>query len=69
MDVCLARPAVRGLDDGRIVGFRLTGDISGGGILRSMLWRGDDVRRFGTALARPGFSIGELVIAAAGPAR
>lgn len=52
------------LDDGRIVGFRLTGEISGGGLLRSLMWRGDDVRRFGTRIATPGFGVGEVVLPA-----
>ena len=42
------------LDDGRIVGFRFAGDISGGGLLRSFLLRGEDVRRFGRDLVRAG---------------
>jgi nitrite reductase (NADH) large subunit len=50
------------LDDGRVVGFRFTGDVSGGGLLRSMLLRGDNVRRFGRRLAAPGFGIGEIVL-------
>jgi NAD(P)H-nitrite reductase large subunit len=54
------------VDDGRIVGFRFTGDVSGGGILRSFMWRGEDVRRFGDRIARPGFGIGELVLRAVG---
>ena len=43
------------LDGGRIVGFRFTGEIAGGGLLRSLLLRGDDVRRFGRRLVLPGF--------------
>jgi NAD(P)H-nitrite reductase large subunit len=50
--------------DGRVVGFRLTGDISGGGFLRTLLARGDDVRRFGSRLARPGLGVGDLVLGA-----
>ncbi len=52
------------LDDGRVVGFRFAGDISGGGLLRSLMWRGDDVRRYGTTLVRPGFGVGEIVMPA-----
>jgi NAD(P)H-nitrite reductase large subunit len=52
------------LDDGRIVGFRFSGDISGGGLLRSMMWRRDDVRRHGRQLARPGFGVADLVLPA-----
>ena len=52
------------LDGGRVVGFRFAGDISGGGLLRSFLLRGEDVRRFGRRLVRPGFGMGEIVLPA-----
>jgi nitrite reductase (NADH) large subunit len=52
------------LDAGRIVGIRLAGDISGAGLLRSLMLRGDDVRRFSDGLVEPGFSEAELVLAA-----
>ncbi len=52
--------------DGRIMGFRLTGDISGGGLLRSLMWLGEDVRRYGDRVARPGLTVGERVLAAIG---
>ena len=52
------------LDEGRVVGFRFAGEISGGGLLRSLLLRGDDVRRFGSRLVTPGFGIGEVVLPA-----
>jgi nitrite reductase (NADH) large subunit len=52
------------LDDGRVVGFRFAGDISGGGLLRSFLMRGEDVRRFGSRLAQPGFGMSDLVLPA-----
>lgn len=51
------------LVDGRVTGFRFTGEVSGGGLLRSLMWRGDDVRRFGSRIASPRFGIGELVLA------
>jgi nitrite reductase (NADH) large subunit len=54
------------LRDGRVVGFRFAGEIAGGGLLRSFLLRGEDVRRFGRRLVRPGFSVGEVVLRAAG---
>ncbi len=54
------------LDDGRIVGFRFTGEISGGGLLRSFLLRGEDVRRFGRRLVMPGFGMSEIVLPVAG---
>ena len=47
-----------------IVGFRFAGDISGGGLLRSFLLRGEDVRRFGRRLVEPGFGMGEIVLPA-----
>jgi nitrite reductase (NADH) large subunit len=50
------------LDEGRIVGFRLTGDISGGGFLRSFLVRGEDVRKYGRRVAMPGFGVGDVVL-------
>ncbi len=52
------------LADGRIVGFRLAGDIRAGGVLRSLLLRGDDVRHFGRRLADPRFGIADLVLSA-----
>ena len=52
------------LDDGRVVGFRFAGDISGGGLLRSFLLRGEDVRRFGRRLVQPGFGMSEVVLPA-----
>jgi NADPH-dependent 2,4-dienoyl-CoA reductase/sulfur reductase-like enzyme len=52
------------LDDGRIVGFRFAGEISGGGLLRSFLLRGEDVRRFGRRLVVPGFGMSEIVLPA-----
>jgi NADPH-dependent 2,4-dienoyl-CoA reductase/sulfur reductase-like enzyme len=54
------------LDDGRVVGFRFTGEISGGGLLRSFLLRGEDVRRFGRRLVMPGFGMSEIVLPVAG---
>jgi nitrite reductase (NADH) large subunit len=52
------------LTDGRIVGFRLAGDVSAGGVLRSLLLRGDDVRHFGPRLADPRFGIADLALSA-----
>jgi NADPH-dependent 2,4-dienoyl-CoA reductase/sulfur reductase-like enzyme len=52
------------IDDGRVVGFRFAGDISGGGLMRSFLLRGEDVRRFGRRLVQPGFGISEVVLPA-----
>ena len=50
------------LRDGRVTGFRFTGEVSGGGLLRSFLLRGEDVSRFGRRLVMPGFGIGEIVL-------
>jgi NAD(P)H-nitrite reductase large subunit len=52
------------LEAGRIVGVRLAGDISGGGLLRSLMLRGVDVRRFSGRLVEPGFSEADLVLPA-----
>lgn len=52
------------LEDGRIVGFRFAGEISGGGLLRSFLLRGEDVRRFGRRLVVPGFGMSQVVLPA-----
>lgn len=52
------------LESGRIAGFRFTGEISGGGLLRSLMVRGDDVRRFGRRLVIPGFGEAEVALPA-----
>ena len=49
------------LDDGRIVGFRLAGDISGAGTYRALMLRGTDVRGFGEDLLDPRFRITRCV--------
>ena len=49
------------LDDGRIVGFRLAGDISGAGTYRALMLRGTDVREFGEDLLDPRFRITRCV--------
>ena len=54
------------LSGGRIVGFRFAGEIGGGGVLRSLMLRGDDVRQFGRRLVEPGFGEGSLVLPAIG---
>lgn len=55
------------LCEGRIVGFRLTGDVSAGGVYRALMLRREDVRRHGRRLAEPGFGVGRLVWAASTP--
>jgi NAD(P)H-nitrite reductase large subunit len=45
------------LADGRLVGFRLTGDVRGGGFLHDLLVRGVDVRPLGDRLVRPGSAL------------
>jgi hypothetical protein len=44
------------------VGFRFAGEIAGGGLLRSLMLRGDDLSRFEDRLAAPEFSEAELVL-------
>ena len=51
------------LDDGRIVGFRLAGDISGAGTYRALMLKGTDVSEFGEDLLDPRFRIGRTVSA------
>lgn len=48
------------LDDGKIVGYRLVGEIGGAGFYRSLMLRGVDVSRFGADLAEPAFGIGKF---------
>jgi len=55
------------LTDGRIVGFRLAGDISAGGVYRALMLRRDDVHRYGRRLVDPGFGVGRLVWTAIAP--
>lgn len=50
------------LTDGRIVGFRLTGDIRAAGLYRSLMLRRADVTPFRRTLAEPGFGTGQLVL-------
>jgi NADPH-dependent 2,4-dienoyl-CoA reductase/sulfur reductase-like enzyme len=49
------------LTDGRIVGFRLAGDIRAAGVYRSLMLRGEDITRFGDDLLNPRFGIGQMV--------
>lgn len=49
------------LDDGRIVGFRLAGDIRGAGTYRALMLRGTDVSAFGEDLLDPRFRISRCV--------
>jgi NADPH-dependent 2,4-dienoyl-CoA reductase/sulfur reductase-like enzyme len=53
------------LTDGRIVGFRLTGDIRAAGVYRSLMLRAADVTPFRSILVDPRFSVGDLVLAVA----
>jgi len=48
------------LKDGRIVGFRLTGDVSSAGIYRSLMNRRVDVSGYQHQLLGPGFGMGHL---------
>jgi NAD(P)H-nitrite reductase large subunit len=49
------------LTDGRIVGFRLAGDIRGAGVYRSLMLRREDVTRFRADLLNPRFGVGQIV--------
>jgi len=55
------------LQDGRIVGFRLVGDVSAAGIYRSLMNRRTDVSAFKQHLLEPGFGMGYLTELAAWP--
>lgn len=55
------------LTDGRITGCRLVGDISGAGVYRTLMLRGDDVRGHGSRLVRPGFGTADLALPAVLP--
>ncbi len=52
------------LSEGRIVGFRLAGDISSAGVYRSLMLRRADVRGIGKRLLEPKFSVGALALEA-----
>ena len=54
------------LNDGRIVGFRLSGDIRAAGVYRALMLRRVDVSPFRERLVSPRFGVGELVLPAAG---
>ncbi|MHC5025033.1 MAG: NAD(P)/FAD-dependent oxidoreductase [Planctomycetota bacterium] len=56
------------LDEGRIVGYRLSGDIRGAGLYRSLMLKRADVSACGEDLLDPGFGIGMLVPPATAPA-
>lgn len=52
------------LVDNRIVGFRLTGDISSSGVYRSLMLKRADITPFRRHLVEPGFGIGHIAFAA-----
>lgn len=54
------------LTDGRIVGFRLAGDVRAAGVYRSLMLRRTDVTGFGPRLVEPGFGTADLVFARPG---
>jgi NAD(P)H-nitrite reductase large subunit len=56
------------LQDERIVGFRLAGDISSAGIYLSLMNRGENVAAFKARLLEPGFGMGYVTQMAASPA-
>ena len=49
------------LDNGRIVGFRLAGDIRGAGTYRALMLKGNDVSPFGEDLLDPRFHLSRCV--------
>jgi NAD(P)H-nitrite reductase large subunit len=51
---------------GRIVGFRLTGDVRPAGVLRSLMLSRTDVKPFEERLLDPSFGFGEIALSAAG---
>ena len=55
------------LQNDRIVGFRLVGDISSAGIYLSLMNRGESVVAFRTRLLEPGFGMGYVAQMAASP--
>jgi len=48
------------ITNGRIVGFRLAGDIRGAGTYRALMLRGTDVSAYGADLLDPRFSLAGL---------
>jgi len=52
------------LTDGRIVGFRLTGDIRAAGVYRSLMLKRENAARFGRGLIDPGFGIADIALSA-----
>lgn len=54
------------LTDGKIVGFRLAGDIRGAGTYRALLLRGSNVSQFGEDLLDPRFGINRCVSSVGG---
>jgi NAD(P)H-nitrite reductase large subunit len=56
------------LTDRHIVGFRLTGDISGAGVYRSLMLRRTDVTSMRSRLLSPRFGVGQFVMPAVGVA-
>jgi nitrite reductase (NADH) large subunit len=53
------------LSGGRIVGFRLAGDISAAGVYHALMLRRADIRPIGKRLLDPQFSVGALTLEAA----
>ena len=49
------------LEEDRIVGFRLAGDLRGAGLYRSLMLRKADVSRYGRELLEPSFGGNRLV--------
>jgi len=56
-------------EEHRIVGFRLAGDVSGAGVLRSLMLKRVDARSYEDRLVEPGFGIADIVLSAPAVAR
>jgi len=52
------------IEDGRITGFQLAGDIRGAGVYRRLMLSQADVRGYGTRLLEPGFGAGSIAMRA-----
>lgn len=52
------------IEDGRITGFRLAGDIRGAGVYRRLMLNHADVRGYGTHLLEPTFGAGSIAMRA-----
>jgi NAD(P)H-nitrite reductase large subunit len=49
------------LQDGRIIGAQLAGDIRAAGVYRTLMMRRSQVARFGQRLVEPGFGMADVI--------